>query len=164
MWEEYSDRKLFLGVALSPQNSASPLVGDQRHDVALAFDRPQLEGQRSAQRVGGRDHARAGKLGGLRPGIAVKRTRSGMNRNSPPVVRKHDNALAALSTPTALIDWWIYFGTIQRERIVEIMRTDVPFCNDAERRIWLGIEEGLEPNETTAIMRADEKRQEPQAR
>jgi hypothetical protein len=105
-----------------------------------------------------------GSLAACAQASLSSRTRSGMNRNSPPVVLKHDNALAALSTPTALIDWWIYFGTIQRERIVEIMRTDAPFCNDAERRIWLGIEEGLEPNETTAIMRADEKRQEPQAR
>ena len=40
-----------------------PLVGHQGHDVALAFDRPQLERQRGTQRMRGRDHARAGKLG-----------------------------------------------------------------------------------------------------
>ncbi len=34
-----------------------PLVGHQSHDVALAFDRPQLERQRGAQRMRGRDHA-----------------------------------------------------------------------------------------------------------
>ena len=33
-----------------------PLVGDERHDVALAFDRPQLERQRGAQRMPGGDH------------------------------------------------------------------------------------------------------------
>jgi len=40
-----------------------PLVGHQSHDVALAFDRPQLECQRGTQRMRGRDHARTGKLG-----------------------------------------------------------------------------------------------------
>src|SRR6266581_9339045 len=34
------------------------LIGNERHNVALAFDRPQLEGQRGAQRVGSWDHAR----------------------------------------------------------------------------------------------------------
>ena len=66
MREEYSDRKLFFGMTLRPQNKREPLVGDQRHDVALAFDRPQLERQRGAQRMCGRDHARAGQLGAVR--------------------------------------------------------------------------------------------------
>jgi len=72
MREEYSDRKLILGHGVEPAEQREPLVGDQRHDVALAFDRPQLERQRSPQRMVGRDHARAGKFGGLRQCVALK--------------------------------------------------------------------------------------------
>jgi hypothetical protein len=61
-----------------------PLVGDQRHDVALAFDRPQLERQRGAQRVCGRDHARARQLGAVcERVIAVETHQIGNEQEQP---------------------------------------------------------------------------------
>ena len=40
--------------------------------MALAFDRPQLEGERGAQRVCGRNHARAGQLGVASERVAIE--------------------------------------------------------------------------------------------
>ena len=51
------------GVEAAEQGEA--LVGDEGHDMALALDRPQLEGEGGAQGMLGRDHARAGQLGGV---------------------------------------------------------------------------------------------------
>ena len=59
-------------MALRPQNSPSPVVGNQRHDVALALDRPELERQCGAQCVAGRDHARAREFGAVCQGVAVE--------------------------------------------------------------------------------------------
>jgi hypothetical protein len=51
-----------------------------------------------------------------------------------------DAVWASLSPSSALTDWWIYFGTVQRRRIVEITRTDAPHVNDCERDLWLAME------------------------
>jgi hypothetical protein len=37
--EDYSDRKLFLGNGVEAAEQRQALIGDERHDVALAFDR-----------------------------------------------------------------------------------------------------------------------------
>ncbi len=61
-----------------------PLVGDERHDVALAFDRPQLERQRGAQRVCGWDHVRARQLGAACEGVvAVEAHQIGNEQEQP---------------------------------------------------------------------------------
>jgi hypothetical protein len=39
-------QEAFLGHGIEPAEQGQSLVGDQRHDVALALDRPQLERQR----------------------------------------------------------------------------------------------------------------------
>ena len=57
-------QEALLGHGIEPAEQREPLVGDERHDVALAFDRPQLERQRGPQRMRGRDHARA-RVAGL---------------------------------------------------------------------------------------------------
>src|SRR5215831_5146876 len=51
---------LWHGVEAAEQ--PEPLVGDQRHNVALALDGPQFQRERGAQRVLARDHARAWQL------------------------------------------------------------------------------------------------------
>ena len=51
--------------------------------MALAFDRPQLERQRGAQRMCGWDHARAGQLGALRQRIAVETDQIGNEQEQP---------------------------------------------------------------------------------
>jgi len=50
-------QEALLGHGVEPAEQGESLVGDERHNVALAFDRPQLERQRGAQRMCGRDHA-----------------------------------------------------------------------------------------------------------
>ena len=51
--------------------------------MALALDGPELEGQRGAQRVGGRDHARAGQLGGERQRIGIDPHQIGDKQEQP---------------------------------------------------------------------------------
>src|SRR5271165_6993391 len=65
-----------------------PLVGDQRHDVALAFDRPQLERQRGAARV---------RPGSCASPAAWRRVRSRHRRRDAPDRER---------TGTALPSWW----------------------------------------------------------
>ncbi len=52
-----------LGDRVEPAEQRQARVGDQRHHMALPFDRPQLERQRRAQCVLGRDHRRSGQPG-----------------------------------------------------------------------------------------------------
>ena len=60
-----------------------PLVGHQGHDVAFAFDGPQLESQRGAQRIRGRDHARARKLGAQRQRLELDMHQIGNEQEQP---------------------------------------------------------------------------------
>src|SRR6516165_8038769 len=46
-------QKALFGHGVETAEQRQPLVSDQRHDVALALDRPQLESQRGAERVFG---------------------------------------------------------------------------------------------------------------
>jgi hypothetical protein len=64
MREEYSDRKLFLGMALSSQNSASP--------SSAANAMTWLQRERGAQGMAGRDHGGARQLGAERQCIAIE--------------------------------------------------------------------------------------------
>ena len=76
-------QEALLGHGIEPAEQREPLVGDERHDVALAFDRPQLERQRGPQRMRGRDHARAGQLGSLRQCVAVEPHQIGDEQEQP---------------------------------------------------------------------------------
>src|SRR5712664_3136339 len=76
-------QEALLGHSVEPAEQCQPLVGDQRHHVALAFNRPELEGQRGAERMRGRDHARAGQLGALRQSIAVEAHQIGDEQEQP---------------------------------------------------------------------------------
>ena len=51
--------------AVQRTEQPQPLVGDERHHVALAFDGPELEREAGAQRVGAGNHLRAGQPGGV---------------------------------------------------------------------------------------------------
>jgi len=82
-------------------------------------------------------YAIAGPIGDRTVRLTVELSNSRRLRHYGTWVREQDDALlAAFSAPSVLADYWIYFGTIQRERIVEIARTDAPFNNDAERMVW----------------------------
>src|SRR5436190_926539 len=61
-----------------------PLIGDERHDVALAFDRPQFERQRGAQRMCGRDHARTRQPGSSRQYVVAAETHQIGNEEEQP--------------------------------------------------------------------------------
>src|SRR5215468_5618252 len=74
MRDEYSDRKLFLGMALRPQKRASPssatsaimwLLRSMDHSLSASE-------ARSAKRMRGRDHAGTGKPGAERQRVGVE--------------------------------------------------------------------------------------------
>jgi hypothetical protein len=54
-----------LGDGVESGEERQALIGHEGHDVTLVLDRPELEGQRRPQRVGGRNHPRAGQPRGL---------------------------------------------------------------------------------------------------
>jgi hypothetical protein len=54
-----------------------------------------------------------------------------------------DDSIKSMMTPAAITDWWIYFGTIHPDRIVDIQRTAAPHCNDAERDLWEAMEKSF---------------------
>ena len=51
--------------AVQRAEQPQPLVGDERHHVALALDGPELEREAGTQRVGAGNHLRAGQPGGV---------------------------------------------------------------------------------------------------
>lgn len=65
MREVYSERKLFFGMTFRPQKRPRPSSATERHDVALALDRPELKAERGKQPLQGRDHAGTRQLGAL---------------------------------------------------------------------------------------------------
>ena len=65
-------QEAFFGNDVEAAEPRHARVGDECHDVALAFDGPQFERQCGTQRVAGWDHARAGKLGAAGHGLAVE--------------------------------------------------------------------------------------------
>ena len=69
------------GVEATEQTEA--LIGDQGHDVAIALDGPELERQRSPQRVAGGDRAGAGQLGALGQCIAIQPDQVGDEEEEP---------------------------------------------------------------------------------
>lgn len=52
-----------LGNGVETGKKSQAFVGRQGHDMALAFDRPELQGQRGAERMGRGDHLRARQIG-----------------------------------------------------------------------------------------------------
>lgn len=54
-----------LGDGVEAAEQGEAWIGDERHDVALALDRPELEGECGTQGMAGRDHARSGQRGML---------------------------------------------------------------------------------------------------
>ena len=54
-----------LGEGIQTGKECQALIGNPRHDMALAFQGPEFEGQTGPQGVLGGDHLRAGKAGGL---------------------------------------------------------------------------------------------------
>ena len=106
MREEYSDRKLFFGMALRPQNKASPWSATS----AMTWLLRSIDHSLSASEA--RSACAAGIMcepGSLAPRARVlspsRRTRSGTNRNSPPtlvlnsrLVRTKSWTLATAST------------------------------------------------------------------
>ena len=51
--------------AVEPAEQPQPLVGDERHHVALALDGPQLERETGAKRMSAGNHLRAGEPSGV---------------------------------------------------------------------------------------------------
>jgi hypothetical protein len=89
-------------------------------------------------------YAKIGPIGDRTLRLTVELSNSRRLRHYGTWLRETGNdALLSLSSPSALTDWWVYFGTVQRERIIEITRTDAPHVNDAERDLWLAIEAGF---------------------
>jgi hypothetical protein len=60
-----------LGHGIEAAEQSEALIGDECHDMAVALDRPELEGERGPQGMLGRDHARArqGGMAGERGGV-----------------------------------------------------------------------------------------------
>src|SRR6266852_1540541 len=92
-------QEALLGHSVEPAEQCQPLVGDQRHHVALAFNRPELEGQRGAESMRG-----PGSLAPCARASPSRRTRSGTNRNNPPTVVVNSRELRTKS-PTLATAW-----------------------------------------------------------
>src|ERR1700752_1905085 len=73
-----------LGHGVEPAEQRQTVIGHQRHDVALALDRPQLEGQRRAQGMADGIMLEPGSLAPSASASKSRRTRSWMNKNKPP--------------------------------------------------------------------------------
>jgi len=56
-------QEALLGADVEPREQTQPLVGHERHDIALALDRPELQGQPGAEGVGRGDHPGPGQAG-----------------------------------------------------------------------------------------------------
>ena len=61
-----------LGRDIDPGKERESLIGHQGHNVALALNRPELEGQTGAQGVRRRNHLRPGQPGAFRQGVQVQ--------------------------------------------------------------------------------------------
>ena len=64
-----------------------PLVGDERQDVALALDGPQLERETGAKRVGAGNHLRAGQPGGVSHLLQSQAHQVGHEQEQSPAAR-----------------------------------------------------------------------------
>ena len=76
-----------LGGDIESGEQRQSLVGDQRHDMALALDGPQLERQAGAQRVRRRNHLGARQPRGAGQRIEVKTSQQGQEQEQPAKAR-----------------------------------------------------------------------------
>src|SRR6266446_6005173 len=83
MREEYSDRKLFLGMALSPQNSASPSSATSAMMWLLRSIAHSLSASEARSAWADGTMREPGSLAACASASLSSRTRSGTNRNSP---------------------------------------------------------------------------------
>src|SRR5271166_4904360 len=86
MREEYSDRKLFLGMALSPQNSASPSSATSAMTWLLRSIAQSLSASEARSACAAGIMREPGSLAPSASASPSRRTRSGTNRNSPPTL------------------------------------------------------------------------------
>src|SRR6516162_1583154 len=84
MREEYSDRKLFLGMALSPQNNASPSSATSAMMWLLRSIAHSLSASEARSACAEGTMREPGSLAACASASLSSRTRSGTNRNSPP--------------------------------------------------------------------------------
>src|SRR3954470_16312609 len=82
MRDEYSDRKLRLGMTLRPASRPSPSSATLGIHVATVLNRPELEREHRAQRMARRDHVRSGEAGRFRELLEVERDEPG-NKPAP---------------------------------------------------------------------------------
>src|SRR5438445_4308466 len=85
MREEYSDRKLFLGMALRPQNSASPSSATSAMTWLLRSIAHNLSASEARSAWAAGIMREPGSLAPCASASLARRTRSGTNRNNPPV-------------------------------------------------------------------------------
>src|ERR1700740_1745495 len=76
-------QEAFLRHGIEPAEQGQPLIGDQGHDVALAFHSLSASEARSAWAAG--IMREPGSLAACANASLSSCTRSGMNRNSPPI-------------------------------------------------------------------------------
>src|SRR5215471_17803038 len=84
MRDEYSDRKLFLGMALRPQNRASPSSATSAMMWLLRSMDHSLSASEARSACVAGIMLEPGSLAPSASALALRRTRSGMNRNNPP--------------------------------------------------------------------------------
>jgi hypothetical protein len=92
------------------------------------------------------DYAKVGPLGDRTLRLTVELSNSKRLRHYGTWLRANGmDRHVALAPPSSLTDWWVYFGTVQRQRIVSFARTDAPFVDDDERDVWRAIEMAYGP-------------------
>jgi hypothetical protein len=85
MREEYSDKKLFFGMALSPQNKASPSSATKAMMWLLRSIAHSLSASEARSAWAAGIMREPGSLAACANASLSSCTRSGMNRNSPPI-------------------------------------------------------------------------------
>jgi hypothetical protein len=101
MREEYSDRKLFLGMALSPQNNASPSSATSAMMWLLRSIAHSLSASEARSACAEGTMREPGSLAACASASLSSRTRSGTNRNSPPVLVVNSRGLSTKSPTLA---------------------------------------------------------------
>src|SRR2546430_13694669 len=85
MREEYSDRKLFFGMALKPQNRASPSSATSAMMWLLRSIDHSLRASEARSACAAGIMREPGSFASRASASVSRRTRSAMNRNSPPI-------------------------------------------------------------------------------
>jgi hypothetical protein len=101
MREEYSDRKLFLGMALSPQKSASPSSATNAITWLLRSIDHSLSAREARSAWADGTMREPGSLAACAHASLSSRTRSGMNKNNPPVLVVNSRGVSTKSPTLA---------------------------------------------------------------